>query len=824
MPTKVASPKTKKPTTVKKISKISSSTSTLASAPNPKEWKHLVIVESPAKCKTIAKYLWSNFTVMASYGHIVELAKKNMGIDVENGFVPQYEIDPDKKRVVSDLKKAMKSVDQVWIATDEDREGEAIGRHVANALGLKIETTPRITFHEITKTALDHAITHPRVLDMDLINAQQARRVLDRLVWFQLSPLLRKKIKAWLSAGRVQSVAVRLIVDREKEIQKFQTTPTLQTQAVFSTEKGSFLAKWDITYSSVNEAKDFLQDASDSVFSVSSVIAKPTKKSPSAPFTTSTLQQEASRKIGFSVSQTMRVAQKLYESGAITYMRTDSVAMSDQAIAWATKEISSRFWSDSVLVRKWANKKSWAQEAHECIRPTDFSRDIAGSDSAEQKLYRMIRQRAIAAQMTEAQAEKTTVKIDVSKANSWFTATGEVIISPWFLQVYGFDTKTKLEEHADEESDDNSDTSNQWLPPLMKWQSLDLMKMTALTSYDRYPPRYTEASLVKKLESEGIGRPSTYAPTISTITKRQYVMLEDREWIMKDFQKLELKPKGNVFELTEEVIQKPYWAERKKLFPTDTGMVVTDFLIEHFPDIVDYGFTAKVEEEFDEIAEWKRDWKKMLSTFYTPFSLLIQQSGGDTVQRVSWERELGLDPKTGRKISVRLGRFWAFVQLWESDDSDKKYASLKPGLRLDTITLEEALSCFDLPRNLWVYKDVEVIIAIGRFGPYAKYGSLFVSLGRDNDPYTIDFDTAIALIDTKIHADANKLITTFMYNGVECKVENGRYGPFIRYDKTNFKIPKEFHEKIKDLSESDRIKIVESAPAPTGVKKSWGKK
>ncbi len=824
MPTKVALPKTKKPTITKKISKISP-TSSILSAPNPKEGKHLVIVESPAKCKTIAKYLGSNFTVMASYGHIVELAKKNMGIDVDNGFTPQYEIDPDKKRVVSDLKKAMKSVDQVWIATDEDREGEAIGRHVANALKLDVATTPRITFHEITKTALDHAITHPRTLDMDLINAQQARRVLDRLVWFQLSPLLWKKIKAWLSAGRVQSVAVRLIVDREKEIQGFQTTPTLQTQALFSTEKWSFLAKWDVTYSSVDEARLLLQDASGSQFSVSSVIAKPTKKSPSAPFTTSTLQQEASRKIGFSVSQTMRVAQKLYESWAITYMRTDSVAMSDQAIAGATKEITSRFGSDSVTVRKWANKKSWAQEAHECIRPTDFSRDVAGSDSAEQRLYRMIRQRAIAAQMAEAQAEKTTVKIDVSQAKSWFTATGEVIVSPGFLLVYGFGQNTKLDESSEEDTnDENLDTSNQGLPPVIKWQSLDLMKMTALTSYDRYPPRYTEASLVKKLEAEGIWRPSTYAPTISTITKRQYVMLEDREWIMKDFQKLELKPKGSSFELTEEVIQKPYGAERKKLFPTDTGMVVTDFLIEHFPDIVDYGFTAKVEEEFDEIAEWKRDWKKMLSAFYTPFSVLIAQSWGDTVQRVSGERDLWVDPKTGRRISARLWRFGAFVQLGESDDTDKKYASLKPWLRLDTIILEEALSCFDLPRNLGDYKWTDVVIAIGRFGPYAKYGSLFVSLWKDNDPYTIDFETATALIDAKIFADANKLITTFMYKDVECKVENGRYGPFIRYDKTNVKIPKEFHDKIKDLSDTDRVKIVESAPATTGFKRSWGKK
>ena len=804
---------------VAKVKEVTSQKTSIAFDIDPKKGKHLVIVESPAKCKTIGKYLWPNFIVMASYGHIVELAKKNMGIDVENGFAPQYEIDPDKKKVVSELKKVMKSVDQVWIATDEDREGEAIGWHVANALRLKVETTPRITFHEITKPALEKAITSPRTLDMDLINAQQARRILDRLVGFQLSPLLWKKIRTWLSAGRVQSVAVRLIVDREKEIQAFVPTPSIQTQALFSTPAGSFLAKADVIYSSVDEAKVFLTQASESMFSVSSVIAKPAKKSPSAPFTTSTLQQEASRKIGFSVAQTMRVAQKLYEAGAITYMRTDSVAMSGTAIAWATKEIEARFGKESVQVRKWTNKKSSAQEAHECIRPTDFSREIAGSDSAEQKLYRLIWQRSIASQMTDAQAEKTTVKIDVSGAKTGFTATGEVIKEPGFLQAYGIDPKkAKLEQEEDEEIDPES--GSQGLPILEKGQLLDLMKMTSLTSYDRYPARYTEASLVKKLESEGIGRPSTYAPTISTIMKRQYVILEDREGVMKDFDKLELIPATNknsewtplwTFLLTQEAIKKPYGAEKKKLFPTDTGTIVTDFLIEHFPDIVDYGFTAKVEEEFDEIAEGKRDWKKMLSSFYTPFSVLIQKSGGDTVQRATWERILGTDPKSGKQVSARLGRFGAFVQIGESDDPDKKYASLKPGQRLDTVTFEEALSCFDLPRNLGDYKGSDIIIAIGRFGPYAKYGSMFVSLGRDNDPYTIDYDTAVVLIEKKIESDANKIITSFEYKGEHVSIENGRYGPFIRFGKKNIKIPKTMHEGIKKVTQKQWKELIDAA-------------
>ena len=804
---------------VAKVKEVTSQKTSIAFDIDPKKGKHLVIVESPAKCKTIGKYLWPNFTVMASYGHIVELAKKNMGIDVENGFAPQYEIDPDKKKVVSELKKVMKSVDQVWIATDEDREGEAIGWHVANALGLKVETTPRITFHEITKPALEKAITSPRTLDMDLINAQQARRILDRLVGFQLSPLLWKKIRTWLSAGRVQSVAVRLIVDREKEIQAFVPTPSIQTQALFSTPAGSFLAKADVIYSSVDEAKVFLTQASESMFSVSSVIAKPAKKSPSAPFTTSTLQQEASRKIGFSVAQTMRVAQKLYEAGAITYMRTDSVAMSGTAIAWATKEIEARFGKESVQVRKWTNKKSSAQEAHECIRPTDFSREIAGSDSAEQKLYRLIWQRSIASQMTDAQAEKTTVKIDVSGAKTGFTATGEVIKEPGFLQAYGIDPKkAKLEQEEDEEIDPES--GSQGLPILEKGQLLDLMKMTSITSYDRYPARYTEASLVKKLESEGIGRPSTYAPTISTIIKRQYVILEDREGVMKDFDKLELIPATNknsewtplwTFLLTQEAIKKPYGAEKKKLFPTDTGTIVTDFLIEHFPDIVDYGFTAKVEEEFDEIAEGKRDWKKMLSSFYTPFSVLIQKSGGDTVQRATWERILWTDPKSGKQVSARLGRFGAFVQIGESDDPDKKYASLKPGQRLDTVTFEEALSCFDLPRNLGDYKGSDIIIAIGRFGPYTKYGSMFVSLGRDNDPYTIDYDTAVVLIEKKIESDANKIITSFEYKGEYVSIENGRYGPFIRFGKKNIKIPKTMHEGIKKVTQKQWKELIDAA-------------
>lgn len=758
---------------------------------------------------------------MASYGHIVELAKKNMGIDIDNGFEPQYEIDADKKRVVSELKKAMKQVDQVWIATDEDREGEAIGWHVAKALWLKIDQTPRITFHEITKPALEKAIKAPRTLDMDLINAQQARRVLDRLVWFQLSPLLWKKIRTWLSAGRVQSVAVRLIVDREKEIQAFVPTPSITTSASFATPQGSFNAKLEHTFASVEETKSFLQQVATSTFSVASINAKPSKKSPSAPFTTSTLQQEASRKLGFSVSQTMRVAQKLYEAGAITYMRTDSIAMSSTAIAGASAQIKERWWEEALQVRTWVNKKASAQEAHECIRPTDFAREVAGNDSAEQKLYRLIWQRSLAAQMADAKAEKTTVKIAISQSPLHCIATGEVIKEAGFLQAYGIDpTQAKLDQ--DDDSSEDSDNSNQGLPILSEGQQLDLLKMISQTSYDRYPARYTEASLVKKLESEGIWRPSTYAPTISTILKREYVVLEDREGVMKNFDKLQLLPKDTaiqewviseevwLFTLHQEVIQKPYGTEKKKLFPTDTGTIVTDFLIEHFPDIVDYGFTAKVEEEFDDIAEWKRDRKQMLSAFYTPFAVLIEQSWGDTVQRATGERILWNDPKTGKVVSARLGRYGAFVQLGESDDPNKQYASLKPWQRLDTLTLEEALSCFALPRNLGPYQDQDVIINIGRFGPYAKYGSMFVSLGKDNDPYTIDFETAVELIQKKQEADANKVITSFEYQNTAVSVERGRYGPFIRFGKVNIKIPKELHATITSVQQSQWEELIDA--------------
>jgi len=817
--TKITSPKTT--TSKSKVTILTKSSST-----------HLVIVESPAKCATIGKYLGPNYTVMASYGHIVELEKKNMGIDTDNGYTPHYQIDDDKKRVVSALKSAMKKVDQVWIATDEDREGEAIGRHVANALWLPVETTPRITFNEITKPALEHAIANPRTLDMDLINAQQARRVLDRLVWFELSPLLRKKINAWLSAGRVQSVAVRLIVDREKEIQGFVPTPILQSTALFSTPKGDFVAKWDVNYTILDDAKNFLTSASEGSFSVSSVVAKPAKKSPSAPFTTSTLQQEASRKLWFSVGTTMRVAQKLYESGLITYMRTDSIAMSWTAISNATKEISSRFGEEMVQVRKFVNKNSSAQEAHECIRPTHFENDSAGHDSAEQKLYRLIWQRAVASQMTDAQLEKTIVKIALSSSSTGMTATGEVIVSPGFLSVYGIDIKTKLS--LSEDDDDEENISNQWLPPLVVGQVLELQKMTVLTSYDRYPPRYTEASLVKKLEAEGIGRPSTYAPTISTILKRWYVILEDREWELKDFHKLELvspsygknttKEKIGNYYFDEQIIKKAYWAEKKKLFPTDIGTVVTDFLTDHFSDIVDYGFTAKVEQELDEIAIGKRDRRAMMDVFYKPFHTSIVRAWGEA-QRATGERILGIDAKSGKSISVRLWRFGPFVQRGNTDDTEKSYASLKPGLRLDTITLEQALSCFDLPRNLGQYNDTDMIVSIGRFGPYIKYGSLFVSLRKQDDPYTIDAQTAQELIEAKINADANKLITTFVYNATECKVENGRYGPFIRYGKLNIKIPKDILPKIQKLSDQERVQIVQAWEwAVAAPKKSRGRK
>lgn len=784
------------------------------------KWKHLLIVESPAKSKTISKYLWSHVTVMASYWHIADLVKKNMGVEIENDFTPHYEIDPDKKKVVSALKKAMKASDQVRIATDEDREGEAIGWHVAHALGLDIDTTPRITFNEITKSALEHAVQNPRTLNIDLINAQQARRILDRLVGFQLSPLLWKKVRTWLSAGRVQSVAVRILVDREREIMAYKPKKTLKVEAKLLHNKETFTAKAKKSFTSRAKAQEYLEQAAESILTIDSVEAKPSKKSPSAPFTTSTLQQFASRRLWFSVAQTMRVAQKLYEAGHITYMRTDSIVMSGTAISGATKEIEARFGKESVKVRKRKNKSSSAQEAHECIRPTNFSRDNAGSDQQQKKLYQLIRQRALASQMTDAQLERTTALISLSKSDNPLEAKWEVIKEPGFLQIYWKWLQTE------EDDDMEIQAGDEQLPALRQGQTVILSEMIAQTAYTRYPARYTEASLVKKLESEGIGRPSTYAPTIATILKRGYVALESRDGELKDFDILTLSwswsdtsttEKETLqqiwwFDLTHSVVQKPYWAEKKKLFPTDTGMIVNDFLVEHFPDIVDYHFTAKVESEFDEIAEGKRDWKQMLNSFYTPFSVLVQESGWDDVARVSGERILWKDPKTWKQVSVRLGRYGPLVQLGEQEDEDKRYVSLKPWLRLETISLEEALECLKLPLYLGDFEWSDLIANIGRFWPYVKHDGKFVSIPKDIDMYTMTLEQGIELIKAKRKKDAEKIIKQFEYKSTPVSIENGRYGPFIRYGKKNIKIPADMKkENLKKVTQKRWKEVIDEA-------------
>ncbi len=748
---------------------------------------------------------------MASYGHIVELEKKNMGIDINNGYEPAYLIDPDKKRVVAQLKAAAAKADKVWIATDEDREGEAIGRHVATALWLDIKTTPRITFHEITKPALEHAVAHPRHLDMDLINAQQARRVLDRLVGFELSPLLWKKVKFWLSAGRVQSVAVRLLVDREREINAFTPTVTLQAVASFTVSKSSFAAKNISELKKIDDAKAMLTHASAAAFTVTSVEAKPMTKSPSAPFTTSTLQQEASRRLWFSVSQTMRVAQKLYESGAITYMRTDSVNMSATAIAAATAEIKRCYDDKHVNARNWTTKKwTGAQEAHECIRPTNFAHDHVGGDNQEQKLYHLIRQRAIASQMANLVGEKTTVMI-----GQWEKykrqAVGEVVTFPGWSAVYGIVAE-----------DEDAESGNQGLPPLQKWQSLDLDQMQVMTAYDRYPARYTEASLVKKLESEGIGRPSTYAPTIATIMKRGYVILEDRAGVAKEHDVLTLtkseknKARSNSTQNTQlgtrnlahDTILKDYGAERKKLFPTDIGMMVTDFLIEHFPKIVDYHFTANVETQFDKIADGGLDWKMMMDAFYKPFSVTIQAVAG-TAERVSSERLIGVDPKSGKNLYAKMGKFWPYVQKGENDDTDKVYASLKAGLRLETVTVDQAIGCLALPRKLGLYDGQEMSASIGKFWPYIKRWSLFASIPKTSDPYTITADEAKALVIAKQQSNIDKHICSFVYRDIDTIVEKGRYGPYIKYGRENVRIPKELLPKIEKYTEKDWITLMD---------------
>ena len=738
--------------------------------------KHLLIVESPAKAKTIEKYLGSDYQVLSSYGHIRDLPKSGMSIDIDKQFEPTYEISADKTKTVNALKRAIKGK-EVLLATDEDREGEAISWHLCEALKLDPKNTKRIVFHEITKDALISAVNHPRKVDLNLVNAQQARRVLDRLVGYELSPVIWKKIRPGLSAGRVQSVAVRILVEREREIEAFQASASYKLTAEFDLGKdGVLLAELKDRIATREEAKKFLESLKTATYSVASLEKKPGKKSPSPPFTTSTLQQAASSQLGFSVRQTMVVAQKLYEAGKITYMRTDSLNLSSSAVDQATKVIVSNYGQKYVKNRHFKTKSASAQEAHEAIRPTDFTLETASEDAGQQKLYRLIRARALASQMSEAQVEKTVATIKISNSNHVFVAKGEIVIFDGFLRVYG-----KMIEDV-------------ILPPLVVGQNLNSQLITARATYDRPPARYTEASLVKKLESEGIGRPSTYAPTISTIQTREYVEKASREGETRDVDVLTLN--GNKINETTE--QENFGVEKNKLFPTDTGKIVSDFLIKFFPDIVDYQFTAKVEEEFDKIAEGKEKWNKIIAEFYKPFHKLIESSESITRQEANQAKELGIDPKSGKPVIARLGRYGAMIQIGQAEDDEKpKFAPMPAGKQIGDVTLEQALEMFKLPRTLGKTPEgEEVTTNIGPFGPYVKFDKTFVSIKKD-DPFTITLKQALEYIAEKRQADKDKIIHDWQPEGVQ--VLNGRYGPYITDGQLNAKIPKDVEPKTLTL-------------------------
>lgn len=774
--------------------------------------KNLLIVESPAKAKTIEGYLGKDFMVKSSYGHIRDLVKTDDAIDTSNNFSQRYEVPADKKAVVSELKKLAKAADTVWLASDEDREGEAISWHLYETLGLDDAKTKRIVFHEITKPAILRAIETPRSIDFNLVNAQQARRVLDRLVGFELSPVLWKKVKPSLSAGRVQSVAVRLIVDREREINRFTAEAAFKIVAIFHTGNAKELFKAELPkrFTEAADAERFLSDCISADFVINSLETKPSKRSPAAPFTTSTLQQEASRKLGFSVARTMAVAQRLYEAGRITYMRTDSVNLSDTALQGAEQEIRSAYGDKYHKRRQYRTKSAGAQEAHEAIRPTYFDQHTLGGDSAERRLYELIWKRAIASQMSEAEFEKTTAKIGVSTREEELVAHGEVMRFDGFLKVYFESTDDEQEPNLD------NDTDNALLPPLVQGQAIQLKRMTATERFSRPPARYTEASLVKKLEELGIGRPSTYAPTISTIQNRGYVVKESRDGKPRDFRVLALEG-GSV---SSHVKTETTGAEKAKLFPTDIGVVVNDFLVEHFNGIVDFNFTAKVEKEFDEIAQGMKEWTEMLHSFYGPFHQEVETTTKHA-DRATNERELGEEPGTGKRVSVRIGRFGPMVQIGSPDDEEKpRYASLRPGQMIETITFEEALDLFKLPKKVGEFEGKEMTVAVGRFGPYIRHNNAFFSLPKGLDPLDVTTETAIEIIKDKRQKDKEKIIKVFEENA-DARIENGRWGPFIRFGKQNIKIPK--GTEVNDITYEDVVKwAAEDEKKPK--KKARGKK
>ncbi|SNS15359.1 DNA topoisomerase I [Belliella buryatensis] len=759
--------------------------------------KNLVIVESPAKAKTIEGYLGKDFKVASSYGHVRDLPKGDKAIDIQNRFKPTYEVTPDKKEVIKQLKSLVKNAETVYLASDDDREGEAISWHLKEVLNLKDENTKRIVFREITKNAITKAIDNPRTIDYDLVNAQQARRILDRLVGFELSPILWKKIKAGLSAGRVQSVAVRLIVEREREIEKFKSKSAYKITAIFDVEGKSLSAELPKKFDTQQEAEEFLKQCLGAEFNIQNLEKKPGKKTPAAPFTTSTLQQEASRKLSFSVAQTMSVAQKLYEAGKITYMRTDSTNLSEDAMAAAKNEISSAYGPEYHKARKYTTKSEGAQEAHEAIRPTDFSKHDTSGDRNEQRLYELIWKRAIASQMADAELEKTNVTIGISTLPQTLTATGEVIKFEGFLKVYL--------ESTDEEPEDEEATEKGLLPPLKIGQVLDLIEMKGRETFSRPVPRYTEASLVKKLEEMGIGRPSTYAPTISTIQKRNYVIKESRDGTERKYTEMKISQGAFKKENKTEIAG----ADKNKLFPTNIAMVVNDFLVEHFPNVIDFTFTARVEKEFDDIAQGGQNWEDMIQNFYGAFHTRVEETANVARADVNSARELGVDPKTGKKVIVRLGKFGPLAQIGEQEDEEKQFASLKRGQFIENITLEDALELFKLPRDVGQFEDKKIVAAIGRFGPYLRHDSKFVSLGKEHDPLSITEEEAIELIKAKRKADAEKHIKTFEENE-DIQILNGRWGPYIKFGKNNFKIPKE--KEAADLSYAETIEIIENQP------------
>ncbi|MGB9746391.1 MAG: type I DNA topoisomerase [Bacteroidales bacterium] len=741
--------------------------------------ENLVIVESPAKAKTIEKFLGKDFLVKSSFGHIRDLSKKNLGIDIEHNFKPEYIISDDKKKVVAELKKLVREAKLVWLASDEDREGEAIAWHLAEVLQLNDAQTRRIVFNEITKDAILNAIKNPRNIDINLVNAQQARRILDRLVGFELSPILWKKIKPALSAGRVQSVAVRLLVEREREINAFQSVSYFKVTALFEVKdpKGTaqtFPAELSVRFQTAEETRQFLEKCKNASFRITEVTTKPSRKSPPPPFTTSTLQQEASRKLGFSVSQTMTLAQKLYEAGKITYMRTDSVNLSDLALNVSKKVITDEFGTEYSHPRQYKTKTKGAQEAHEAIRPTYIEKETITGSAAEKKLYDLIRKRTLASQMSDALIEKTTAIIEASDIDEHFVATGEVITFEGFLKVY--------RESEDEEGEEKK---GNFLPPLRQNQQTLLQSATAVQKFTYHPPRYTEASLVKKLEELGIGRPSTYAPTISTIQQRGYVVKEDRPGNPRDYMVISLSNS----KITEQIKTEITGAEKAKLFPTDIGIIVNDFLVQNFEDILDYNFTATVEKEFDLIAEGQLEWTKMIRKFYSSFHKKVEETL-TSKEKSKGERLLGTDPETGKPVFVKIGRFGPMVQIGDANDGKPRFASLLKGQSMDSVTLEDALAMFRFPRKLGTYLKSEVTVGIGRFGPYILHDKKFYSLNRNTDnPITVTLERAIEIIEEKKQKDQNKLIKEFPEKP-GLRILNGRYGPYIAFNNENYRIPK----------------------------------